>query len=174
MNSNEFDIRNAKPEEFEGIGKLMVKAYSLLEGFPKGSENPEYFKMLLNVGKLTEKDNTELLVAVSDKNKVLGAVVYFSDMKNYGTGGIASEIKNASGFRLLAVDPAERGKGIAKFLCKACITKAKENGHQQLFIHSTKTMKIAWKMYERLGFSRYEAIDFIKGELYIFGFKLNI
>ena len=34
-------IRNAKPEEFEEIGVLMVEVYSQLEGFPKQSEQPE-------------------------------------------------------------------------------------------------------------------------------------
>lgn len=79
MHNQEFKTRNAKPKEFEIIGKLMIQVYSQLEGFPKKSEQPEYYKMLLNVGKLTEKVNTELLVAISDENKVVGTVVYFSD-----------------------------------------------------------------------------------------------
>jgi GNAT superfamily N-acetyltransferase len=174
MNNQELEIRNAKPEEFNKVGILMVKVYSQLEGFPKESEQPEYYKMLLNVGNLTEKDNTELLVAISDENKVVGAVVYFSDLKNYGSGGTVAEIKNASGFRLLAVDPKERGKGIGKLLSKECINRAKKLNQNQLFIHSTESMKIAWGMYERLGFSRYLKIDFIQGELPVFGFKLNI
>ncbi len=87
MNNPELIIRNAKPEEFERIGQLMVKVYSQLDGFPTKTEQPEYYKMLLNVGKLTEKEHTELLVAVSNKHKVVGAVVYFSDMSSYGSGG---------------------------------------------------------------------------------------
>ncbi len=67
-------IRNAKPEEFMTIGKLMVKVYAQLEGFPKESEQPQYYEMLLNVGQLTQKDNTELLVALADENKVVGAL----------------------------------------------------------------------------------------------------
>ncbi|MGM5470444.1 GNAT family N-acetyltransferase [Flavobacteriaceae bacterium LMO-SS05] len=167
-------IRNAKPQEFENIGKLMVTVYSQLEGFPKESEQPEYYKMLLNVGNLTKKENTELLVAITDENKIVGAVVYFSDLKNYGSGGPVSKIKNASGFRLLAVDPKERGKGIGKLLSKECINRAKKLNQNQLFIHSTESMKIAWGMYERLGFSRYSEIDFTQGKLPVFGFKLCI
>ena len=174
MHNQKLEIRNAKPEEFEIVGKLMVKVYSQLEGFPKESEQPEYYKMLLNVGDLTEKDNTELLVAISDENKVVGTVVYFSDLKNYGSGGTVTEIKNASGFRLLAVDPIERGSGIGKLLSIECINRARKLNHNQLFIHSTESMKIAWGMYERLGFLRYSEIDFIQGDLPVFGFKLNI
>ena len=43
-----------------------------------------------------------------------------------------------------------------------------------MYIHSTESMKIAWGMYERLGFSRYEEIDFNQGELEVFGFKLDL
>lgn len=174
MNKKGLEIRNAKSEEFDSLGRLMVKVYSQLEGFPKESEQPDYYRMLLNIGKLTENENTDLLVAVSDENRVVGAVVYFSDMKSYGSGGTATEIKNASGFRLLAVDPAERGKGIGKLLCKECINRAKKINHNQLFIHSTESMIIARGMYERLGFSRYEKIDFSQGNLPVFGFKLDI
>lgn len=174
MNMKGLKIRNAKLEEFEDIGKLMVQVYAQLEGFPNESEQPEYYKTLLNVGDFTNKDNTEILVAISEEHKVVGAVVYFSDLKNYGSGGTITKIKNASGFRLLSVDPRERGKGIGKLLSIECINKAKNRNQNQLFIHSTESMKIAWGMYERLGFSRYTEIDFIQGRLPVFGFRLNI
>jgi hypothetical protein len=35
-------------------------------------------------------------------------------------------------------------------------------------------MKVAWKMYESMGFLRYEEIDFIQGELPVYGFKLDL
>jgi len=104
----------------------------------------------------------------------VGAVVYFSDLKNYGSGESISKIKNASGFRLLAVDPRERGKGIGKLLIEDCICRTKKNNQSELYIHSTESMKIAWWMYERLGFIRAAEIDFVQGELPVFGFKLKI
>ncbi len=168
------EVRNAKPEEFEAIGKLMVKVYSKLEGFPKKSDQPEYYKLLLNVGDLTNKENTELIVAISDDGNIVGAVVYFSDLKNYGSGGTITEIKNSSGFRLLAVDPRERGQGIGKLLSIECIKRAKKINQNNLFIHSTASMKIAWGMYERLGFKRYKEIDFMQEDLPVFGFKLSL
>jgi hypothetical protein len=41
-----------------------------------------------------------------------------------------------------------------------------------LIIHSTMAMQTAWKMYERLGFKRSEDLDFMQGELPVFGFRL--
>lgn len=172
MTNQEHTIRNAKANEFEEIGKLMVLVYSQLEGFPKESEQPNYYKMLANIGDLTTNPDTELLVAVTSDDKIVGGVVYFGDMQYYGSGGIATKEKNTSGFRLLAVNPMNREQGIGKLLMKDCIEKAKEKKQQQLIIHSTMAMQTAWKMYERLGFKRSKDLDFMQGELPVFGFRL--
>ena len=172
MSEQEYFIRNANPDEFEEVGKLMVEVYSQLDGFPKPSEQPNYYKMLANVGDFTTKPETELLVAISSQGKIAGAVVYFGDMKYYGSGGTATQEKNAGGFRLLAVDPSTRGRGIGQLLVNECINKAKNKKLSQVIIHTTMAMQTAWKMYERLGFRRSEDLDFMQGELAVFGFRL--
>lgn len=172
MNKAEITIRNAKSSEFQEIGKLMVRVYSQLDGFPKEDEQPEYYQMLANIGELTKKTCTELIVAVSSDNKIHGAVVYFSDMKYYGSGGTATLEKNASGFRLLAVGTSSRGMGIGKLLTLECIKRAKALNQKQVVIHSTKAMQIAWTMYEKMGFKRSEDLDFMQEELPVFGFRL--
>jgi GNAT superfamily N-acetyltransferase len=174
MNQQEYRVRNAKPEEFGGIGKLMVQVYSQLDGFPRESEQPAYFKMLLNIGELTKNPGTELLAAVSAGDSIAGAVVYISDMKYYGSGGSAGQELNAAGFRLLAVDPSIRGKGIGNLLVSECIRKTKEGKYTQLIIHSTTYMQVAWTMYEKLGFKRSEDLDFMQGELPVYGFRLKL
>jgi len=166
------NVRKALPSEFSTIGSLMVDVYSHLDGFPKPDEQPEYYKMLENIGELTKKPETELLVAVSDDDKIAGAVVFFSDMKYYGSGGSATQEKDAAGFRLLAVDPSTRGKGIGKLLTNECIKKAREKNLKQVIIHTTKSMQTAWKMYEEIGFIRSIDLDFMQGDLPVFGFRL--
>ena len=49
MNKTCYTIRNAKANEFEEMGKLMVRVYSQLEGFSREGEQPAYYKMLLNI-----------------------------------------------------------------------------------------------------------------------------
>lgn len=172
MNQQEYTVRNAMSSEFDAIGKLMVQAYSQLEGFPKPDEQPKYYDMLANIGAFTHQPGTELLIAVSRKNNIAGGVVYFSDMQYYGSGGTATQEKNASGFRLLAVDIATRGQGIGKLLTNGCITKAKDHKVKQLIIHSTKAMQTAWTMYEKLGFKQSADLDFMQGTLPVYGFRL--
>jgi len=170
----DFTVRNAFPEEFDEIGRKLVLVYSQLEGFPKETEQPEYYKMLANIGELTRKPETELLVAVTANGEIAGSVVYFSDMQYYGSGGTAIEEKNASGFRLLGVDPDFRGKGVGKLLTLECIRRAKEKQNKQVIIHTTKAMQTAWKMYESIGFNRSEDLDFMQGELPVFGFRYKL
>ncbi|GHM98925.1 hypothetical protein WSM22_04150 [Cytophagales bacterium WSM2-2] len=172
MAQHDYHVRNAIPDEFQQIGKLMVDVYSQLDGFPKPEEQPNYYKMLANVGEFTVKPGTELLAAVSSEGKIAGAVVYFSDMQYYGSGGTATQEKNTAGFRLLAVDPGSRGSGIGKLLVNDCIRKAKEKKLSQIIIHSTKAMQTAWAMYEQMGFRKSEDLDFMQGQLPVFGFRL--
>ena len=167
-----FKISTANPEDYVDIVKLMVRVYSELEGFPKKAEQPSYYHMLANIGELTKNPGVELLMAISSKqNEISGAVVYFGDMKHYGSGGTASSQKNAAGFRLLAVSPDARGLGIGKLLSVECINKAKSASLGQVIIHSTKAMSIAWKMYEKLKFVRSKDLDFIQGNLPVYGFR---
>jgi GNAT superfamily N-acetyltransferase len=163
MDNPGYFIRNARPEEFEEIGKLMAIVYSQLNGFPKQNEQPNYYNMLAHVGDFTNNPGTELLVALSADDKIAGAVVYFSDMKYYGSGGTATQEKNAAGFRLLAVNLSEQGKGIGKILTNECIRKAKNQKRNQMIIHTTMAMQTAWKMYEKPGFQKIGGPGFYAG-----------
>ncbi len=171
MPINNYSVRNATPAEFTEVGMLMVSVYSTLEGFPKEIEQPAYYKMLANVGELTQKESTELLIAVSPEGRIAGAVVYFGNMKHYGSGGTATQEQNAAGFRLLAVSPDVRGKGIGKLLTLECIRIAQQQQLSQVIIHTTRAMQTAWDMYERIGFKRSVDLDFMQGSLPVFGFR---
>jgi len=169
-----FQIRNALPDEFERIGTMLVEVYAALPGFPKKEEQPKYYDMLKNIGNLTTNKSIELLVAVSKYGQIGGAVVYFNDMKDYGSGGTATQEKNACGFRLLGVDPEFRGFGLGKSLTEFCIAKGKNSDSKNMVIHTTKSMKQAWHMYENLGFKPAQDLDFMQDNLPVFGFRLNL
>lgn len=93
-------------------------------------------------------------------------------MAEYGSGGTAPIVKNASGIRFLGIDPKFRKTGAGKALTNACIQRARENGHSQVVLHTTQAMQVAWALYEKLGFERSQDLDFIQGELPVFGFRL--
>ena len=167
-------IRDITKNEYQAIGELMVKVYAELDGFPKPDEQPAYYQMLANIGQLSEKPQTQVLVALSAEEQLLGGVVYFSDMAQYGSGGSATKEQNASGIRLLGVSPASRGLGVGRALTEYCIELAKAKSHAQVILHTTGAMKTAWSLYERMGFARSPDLDFMQQELPVFGFRLRM
>ncbi len=168
------EIRDINSDEFKELGSIMVNVYESLEGFPTPIEQPEYYQMLENIGSFTAKPSTRVLVAISPEAKVLGGVVYFADMSQYGSGGSATKEKNASGIRLLAVSADIRGAGVGKALTQACIDLARQSGNNQVILHTTEVMQVAWGMYQRLGFKRSLDLDFKQGELPVYGFRYNL
>jgi ribosomal protein S18 acetylase RimI-like enzyme len=54
--------------------------------------------------------------------------------------------------RCLAVDPAWRGRGIARALMNELIARARRDGAPLVFLHSLPTMTSAIKLYTNLGF----------------------
>lgn len=166
-------IREARPEEYDELGRLMVAVYAGLAGFPGPQEQPRYYDMLTHIGLMTGKPGTRLLVAVSERG-LLGGVVYFADMAQYGSGGTATREQDAAGFRLLAVGPEARGLGVGRALVRHCLEWAREQGRRQVIIHSTEAMKVAWGMYERMDFERSPDLDFMQGDLPVFGFRLRL
>lgn len=170
----ELSIRDIHPAEYEALGQLMVRVYSTLDGFPTPAEQPRYYEMLANIGRLSEKPATHVLVATTADGELVGGIVYFDDMAQYGSGGTATQEKDAAGIRLLGVDPRFRGAGAGKALAQACIRRARERGHAQVILHTTAAMGVAWKMYEQLGFVRSEDLDFLQEQLPVFGFRLKL
>ena len=167
-------IRDVAPSEFESLGALMVRVYSGLEGFPTPLEQPQYYELLANIGRFTERPAARVLVAVTPAGELAGGIVYFGDMTHYGSGGIASTIENASGIRLLGVDPRFRGSGAGKALTNACIELARAQGHSEVILHTTAAMRVAWTLYEKLGFVRAEELDFLQEGYPVYGFRLRL
>jgi len=171
--SLDIEIRDAKEEEYQPLGELLAKVYAHLPGFPSPDEQPKYYEILYNIGDFAQKNKTRVLVAV-ENGVLLGGLVYFGDMREYGAGGSAHREKNASGIRLLGIDEKARGRGVGRALTLYCIELAKQAGHNSVVLHTTKAMRIAWKMYENLGFKRDASLDFLQRDLPVFGFRLKL
>jgi pimeloyl-ACP methyl ester carboxylesterase/GNAT superfamily N-acetyltransferase len=166
-------IRDARPGEFGAIGVMMVAVYSGLEGFPRPETQPDYYRLLANIGEQTAKPGVRLLVAL-EKERIAGAVVFYAEMAQYGSGGTATAERDAAGFRFLASDPEARGRGVAKALVEYCIEAARAAGRRRLVIHSTAAMKAARAIYSARGFERAPDLDFVQGALPVYGYRLPL
>jgi GNAT superfamily N-acetyltransferase len=88
-----------------------------------------------------------LLVAVED-GRVVGTVTLY-----LAPGSMQWRPDDAM-FRLLAVDPAARGRGIGHALFQTCLDRARAAGKRRMALHTTAWMPTARAMYERAGFHR--------------------
>jgi ribosomal protein S18 acetylase RimI-like enzyme len=167
-------IDDLRPEEGAALGRLMVAVYAALPGFPSPAEQPDYYAGLAQVARLAERPGARVLVAHDAAGALVGGVVYFGDMAQYGSGGRATQERDAAGLRLLAVDPAFRGAGAGHALAEACIALARAQGVAQVILHTTKAMQRAWGLYERLGFVRSADLDFTQQGFPVFGFRLAL
>lgn len=167
-----YEIEFAEPTEYTEIGASMADVYSALEGFPSRADQPNYYSLFDNLATLVDNPATDLITARTHSGELLGSVIYFSDMKFYGSGGTATTLLNTSGLRLLAVNPEARGNGVGRALTQKCIELAREKQRTQVVLHTTQYMNSAWALYENMGFKRFEEIDFLQGELPVSGFRL--
>ncbi len=62
--------------------------------------------------------------------------------------------------RALAVDPAMRGRGIARALVDECARRAAASGADRIGLHTSRSMRAAIALYLRMGFERAPEYDF--------------
>lgn len=167
------NVSIAEDRDYREVGALMVDVYASLEGFPSPEAQPEYYHVLANIGDFAKKESVDIIIAKKDE-KILGAVVYINDLGDYSANINLEEEKESAAFRLLAVSNEARGLGIGKLLTNACIDKAKSNGLDQMIIHTTDAMKVAWGMYEKMGFVRSEDLDFFQVGMPVLGFRKKL
>ncbi len=75
--------------------------------------------------------------------------------------------------RMVGVDPAWRGNGIAKRLTQSCVDYARQSGEKTVGLHTSEKMNDAIHIYESIGFKLYKEIDPIYGMRY-FVYKLDL
>ena len=166
-------IREALPGEHARLGALVADAYAALPGMPGPCEQPAYYAMLRDAAARAQHPAIHVLAAISDDGALCGAVDFIDDLAHYGAGAVSS-IPNAAGIRLLAVAPAHRGRGLGELLTRECLARARALGRTQVILHTTRAMRTAWSLYERLGFTRAPELDFAQGALEVFGFRLDL
>jgi GNAT superfamily N-acetyltransferase len=144
------EIRLAWPEEYAAIGDLTVDAYAadaLLDG------TDDYVHHLRDAA--SRAAHAELWVAVDD-DAVLGTVTYCPPGSRYCE--LASETDQGE-FRMLAVAPAGRRRGIGRALVEQCIARSRALGHRELLLCSSTPMLSAHRLYGSLGFDRAPELD---------------
>jgi GNAT superfamily N-acetyltransferase len=138
------EIRPVHPEQLEEVGRLTARAY-VGDGFVDPTD--DYAGELTNAaGRARE---AEVWVAVED-GQLLGTVTFCPVGSSYREIGREDEGE----FRMLAVSPAARGRGVGRALVEHCLDRSRELGYAGIRMSSMDRMTSAHRVYERLGFVR--------------------
>jgi GNAT superfamily N-acetyltransferase len=139
-------LRRAQPEEFAAIGELTLAAY-VADGF---LDNDDDYAVELRAAAHRAVE-AELVVAVDPtSHELLGTVTFAL----YGSAYAEISRPGEAEFRMLAVAPAARGRGIGHDLARWCVDRAREQGCTAIVLSSLDRMKSAHRLYERMGFDR--------------------
>jgi ribosomal protein S18 acetylase RimI-like enzyme len=144
------EVRLARPDEYHIAADLTVNAYT---GDGLVDSDAEYVAELGDAaGRARE---AELLVAVDDSGTVLGTVTYCPPGSAWHEVGGDEDGE----FRMLAVAPQARGRGVGRLLVEACIERTAALGLSSIKICSLPTMLAAHRLYRALGFRRAPELD---------------
>jgi ribosomal protein S18 acetylase RimI-like enzyme len=139
-------VRPARPEEYAAVGELTLAAY-VADGYL--DHDADYAAELRAAAhRAAEAD----LVVAADANthELLGTVTYCVSGSHYAEISRPGEAE----FRMLAVRPDARGRGVGITLARWCVERAREQGYTALVLSSLDRMTAAHRLYERLGFDR--------------------
>ena len=145
-------IRLARPEDLSAVGEITVAAYA---DFTLGPSDP-YIARLRDAAARAEQ--AELWLA-EDECEVGGGVL--GTVTVCPPDSVWREISRPGEgeFRMLAVAPQARGRGIGEALARFAIDRLAEQGAHAVVLSSLSTMHAAHRIYERLGFRRDAARD---------------
>lgn len=149
------NVITATKEMLPSIREQRVKAYEeYIEKLP-----PDHWKALKQAisSEADIQKDAELIVAELE-GQLLGSVVLFPP-KSDAYEGLVEELDYPE-IRMLAVDPAARGRGVAKALIAECIKRTKEKGLTRIGLHTGDFMENAMRVYEGFGFQRLPQFDF--------------
>ncbi len=146
------EVREARPEEFERLGDIVVAAYDAL-GVLEGDD--EYVPELRDVPRRA-REAVVLAAVDAATDELLGCVTYVPDETNPWAEMLEP---GEACVRMLAVAPAAQGRGAGSALAEACVELARAGRRRRLCLHSLPKMTGAQRIYARLGFVRDPARD---------------
>lgn len=147
-------LREARPDELDAIGEMMVVAYA---EFTPPNPPPLWRAYEDEIRDVRSRLTAATLIVAEDAGQLVGAVTYYPDAtKETNISWPASWAV----FRLLALHPGARGRGIGRLLTEECIHRARAASSAAIGLHTTQLMHVARAMYERMGFVRVPELDF--------------
>ncbi|MCA1829892.1 MAG: GNAT family N-acetyltransferase [Actinobacteria bacterium] len=160
-------VRDARADELDAVSALMLDAYAQYLPAPDAelsdAERSAWDAYRVDIGDVRSRLDSADLIVAADGDELLGAVTFYDPAADahYPNASEAHGWPSEwASFRLLAVPPHARGKGIGRLLTEECIARARALGAPVLALHTTHLMDVAREMYKRIGWERVPEFDF--------------
>lgn len=145
-------VREAAPGEYGAIADLTVDAYREF----RAAIGPELWEAYeLDLRAVPERAREAVILVAEEASSLVGAAAYYRP----GYRQMQWFPKEHAWLRVLAVSPAQRGRGIGRMLTEECIRRARSEGASGLGLHTTHLMTTARAMYEQMGFQVEEEFE---------------
>ena len=140
-------VAEIRPDQYDEVAELTARVY-VDEGFSSADYEPE-------LRAVPERATTATVLVAERGDRLVGAVTVAT------RGGPSANVaaRGEAEIRMLAVDPAERGRGTGEALVRACLEAARTDGCTAVRLSSQEDMAAAHRLYERLGFVRTPSLD---------------
>jgi ribosomal protein S18 acetylase RimI-like enzyme len=149
-----YTFRDATSEDIQFLKKLGRVSYGQFretlgeaewEKMRSGIDNENMWQALLSVSRGILCCNSESIVG-------MGFII---------PRGNPTELFSAdwSYIRMVGVDPAHKGKGIARQITEMCVQHARQLKEKTIALHTSEFMDAARHLYESLGFTRLKEIE---------------
>ncbi|MCL3860486.1 GNAT family N-acetyltransferase [Actinotalea sp. K2] len=158
------EIRRARPEDLDRVGDLTAHAYLADDLISPGHE---YLDELHDAA--GRAGAAVVLVAVEGE-RLLGTITLTAYGSTYAEVARPDELE----LRMLAVDPAARGRGVGEALTRAAVHEGRATSALRVVLSTMTTMRAAQRMYERIGFDRAPDLDWTVGEHEMLGYSIEL
>jgi ribosomal protein S18 acetylase RimI-like enzyme len=159
-------LRRARSEDLSAVGEVTVAAYAEF-----GDGNPDEYVEHLRGAERRHRE-AELWVATpDDSEEILGTVTVCPE------GSAWREIAGPreGEFRMLAVAPAARGRGVGAALVDVVIERFRRDRAAAVVMSTLPQMRSAHRIYEAAGFQRAPELDWSPtGTVHLIGYRLKL
>lgn len=167
---SDYDVRPARPAEWEAVAALSADAYQA-DGLLTRSAGTDHYEAVLRDA-TRRAAHAELLVATEPGGRLLGTITWCppeSGLRELATRPDQGE------FRMLAVTPAARRRGVARALVGYCLVDARRLGLAELVLSSLPAMTAAHTLYTAMGFRRAPDLDWTPAAaVRLWGFRMAL
>lgn len=143
------EVRPAAPADRPAVSKLVEAAYAEFEPYLTSAN---WARMSGNIARVVEAGGPGTLLVAHLADRLAGTVTYLPP----GPKDYHRVPQEWAVIRVLGVDPALRGRGVARALTAECLVRARADGAPAVGLHTAEMMAAARTLYEAAGFVHHE------------------